>query len=237
MADPFIKKVIAAYGGADNSFAYSKERWPAAAGIADQVCELLEVATPARILDLACGSGSCTTALALKGFDVTGIDCTPSRIKVARRMSKEKQAPVQWLCKDIRHIDYEEEFDCVCLLDVIFGIFESEEEDRELIRRIAAALKVNGRCLFEVYNREFALKHGVEGKAFFDQQTGTFASRERGGCTLSMRLYSHEEWRLMLKREGLRVIKMGGWWTWPGDPQPPPWRADFIVAQKDRPDR
>lgn len=231
--DPFVDKVIAAYASEDDYGAYSDDRWPSAVRIADQVVSLLEAEPPARILDLACGSGASTSALALKGFDVTGMDCVPARIDVARRMSQQKGAVVQWLCEDMRRLDSKEKFDCVCLRDVMFGVFEAAEEDQDLVRRIAAALKPGGRCLFEVYNREFALEHGVERRLFLDRVSGRFVAREpeRGG--LSVRLYSHEEWREMLGRAGLGIMKMDGW-RWPQDPEPPPWRADFIVAQKDR---
>jgi len=230
--DPFADKVMAAYAGADDTAAYSDERWPSAVRIADRVVALLEAEPPARILDLACGSGASTSALALRGFEVTGTDLLPARVDVARRMSRLKGAAVRWICDDMRRLDRRDEFDFVCLRDVIFGVFETADEDQDLVRRIAQALKPGGRCLFEVYNQEFALEHGVEGRLFWDGASGRFVPREGGRGGLGVRLYRDEAWREMLGREGLRILKKDGW-RWPKDPEPPPWRADFIVARKD----
>jgi len=223
--------MIAGYTKGTNDAAYSDERWPQYVRLAKKFARLLEARPPARILDLACGTGVVTTALALRGFEMTGIDCTPAMLDVARRMSKQKGAAVTWVCADMREFSYVDEFDCVLLWDVIFGVFEKEGEDEDLIARIARALKPGGRCLFEVYNKEFALAHGVENRYFYDEISGRFVSRGPEPAWNSLRLYAHNEWERMLRAHGLEIVKMDGW-NWRGDPMPPPWRADYIVAQK-----
>ena len=101
-----------------------------------------------------------------------------------------------------------------------------------LIRRIARALKPAGRCLLEVYNREFALAHGAERVLFHDEAVDRFVRPGAEPGALSMRLYSHDEWEQMLAANGLRIVATDGW-KWPDDPPPPPWRADLVVARKD----
>jgi 2-polyprenyl-3-methyl-5-hydroxy-6-metoxy-1,4-benzoquinol methylase len=228
----FLERVISHYTPTASDRDYSDAMWPRMAGYAERIVSLMEAKPPAKVLDLACGCGGATTAIALRGFDVTAIDCTPAALEIARRMSKQKGAPVEWLCQDMRTIRYEREFDYVCLRDVVFGIFEREGEDLDLIRRIALALKAGGRCLFEIYNKEFALRHGVEGVLFYDESSGRFVSKDAERMRLSMRLYSHDEWRRMLPTSGLAIVKMDGW-KWQADPPPPPWRANLIVAQKE----
>jgi SAM-dependent methyltransferase len=228
----FLQRVIATYASAANDKSYSEQMWPLMQDGADQTISLLDARPSARILDLACGCGSVTTALSLKGFEVTGVDCTPASLDIARRMSAQKGACVEWVCQDMRTLEYKAQFDNVCLRDVIFGIFETRDEDLDLIRRIGAALKPGGRCLFEVYNKEFALQHGVEGSLFYDQSVDRFVRRGDDRKGLSLRLYSHDEWEHMLGRKGLRIIRTDGW-KWQKDPPPPPWRADLIVAQKE----
>jgi 2-polyprenyl-3-methyl-5-hydroxy-6-metoxy-1,4-benzoquinol methylase len=230
----FLNRVIATFTPGANDQGYSGNEWTINQRTADGIVSLLEARPPARILDLACGCGPATTALALQGFDVTGIDCTPASIEIAQRMSKEKGASTRWLCEDMRTINYHEAFDYVCLRDVIFGVFDNKEEDADLIRRISLALKPSGRCLFEVYNKEFALRHGIERQLFYDEQADRFVPKEPKPSGLTMRLYAHDEWRQMLSANGLRIIKMDGW-NWKNDPPPPPWRADFIVAQREPP--
>lgn len=124
--------------------AYLDHAWPVTIQVAQGAIALLKAGPPARILDLACGCGASTAAMALMGFDVTAIDCEPTFIETARQMSSLKGATVNWICQDMRSIAYESEFDYICLRDVIFGIFKDEGEDIDMIRRIARALKPPG---------------------------------------------------------------------------------------------
>lgn len=228
----YMQKVIEVFSKANNDHSYSDQWWPSHAQAAVDVECRLEAHPPARILDLACGMGASTAALALRGYDVTGIDCTPLRIDIARRKAQEKGATVQWLCQDMRQIAYTGEFDYVLLRDVIFGIFETEQEDRDLIRRMALALKPGGRCLLEVYNKEFSLSHGVEDHIFYDERLDRFIPRGSPyGLATGIKLYSHDQWRDMLAAHGLSIVKWDGW-KHQRDPDPPPWRADIIVAEK-----
>ncbi len=236
MADhpSFLERVIDAYSKGDKGTLYSDAWWPHTLETTELISSLLDAQPPATILDLACGSGAATTALALKGFEVTGLDCTPVQIDAARRESAAKGAHVEWLCEDMQEIHYDNEFDFVLLRDVIFGIFETDEEHRDLIRRIARALKPGGRCLFEVYNKEFALAHGVQRTYFYDAAIDRFAEKERRPGAITVKLYTHNEWEEMLSACGLTINKWDGW-KGKGDPAPPPWRADYIVAEKTRP--
>jgi SAM-dependent methyltransferase len=213
---------------------FSDEFWPKIVAQAEHLIALAEAEPPATILDLACGAGSASIALAQLGFSVVGVDCTPAMLEVAREMAAAKGVKAQWILGDMREIAYEDEFDYVFLRDVIFGVFDTEQEDHDLVRRIAAALRTGGRCLFEVYNKEFALGHGVENAFFYDADLGRFAARAGGpawAAGASVRLYSPHEWERMLASNHLEIVKRDGW-HWNGDPDPPPWRADFIVAQK-----
>jgi len=229
----FLERVISTFTQGADDRAYAKESWPIMTRLSQEAARLMGATPPARILDLACGTGSFAVAWSLSGFQVVGIDCTPAMIGVAKGMSKEKGASVEWLCEDMRQIQYSDEFEYVCLRDVIFSIFETEEEDLDLIRRISLALKPGGRCLFEVYNKEFAIQHGIEREFLYHADTDRFY---KGGDPndegLSVRLYSHKQWRQMLADCGMPLVSIGNGWNWNRDPDPPPWRADFIVAEK-----
>jgi ubiquinone/menaquinone biosynthesis C-methylase UbiE len=227
----FLDRVIATFGAASDDRAYRDEQWPMRVQGADAIVERLGARPPARILDLACGTGAEATALALRGFEVTGIDCTPARIDIARRKAAEKGAAAQWLCQDMREIDYHEVLDYVMLRDVIFGIFEREQENVDLLRRMARALKPHGRCLLEVYDKEFAMPRGVEGSHFYDASTDRFVAKTPGPGINSIKLYTREQWESMLGEQGLKVMTMDGWSS-AKDPAPPPWRIDIMVAQR-----
>lgn len=227
----FLDKVIGTFGPHANDSSYSAQQWPGAIDAADAAIALLDAKPPAKILDLACGCGAATAAMALRGFDVTGIDCTPASVEIARRAAGQREANVEWLCQDMRTIGYKEAFDYVCLRDVIFGIFEAPGEDSDLLGRIAASLRPGGKCLLEVYNKEFSLRHGVQNCLFYDAGVDRFVGQGAARNGISVRLYSPHQWQQMLAQHDLTIVRLGGW-NWPNDPPPPPWRADFIVAQK-----
>ena len=227
----FLDKVVAVYSQGSSDRNFSEGAWPGVCQGAEKVESLLEASPPARILDLACGSGSTTIALAMRGYDITGIDCTPPLLETARQMDSRKGGDLPWRCEDMRTLSDEGELDHVCLRDVVFSIFETQEEDGDLIQRMAHALRSGGRCLFEVYNREFAMQHGVEGILSYDPLEDRFMPKNGAGG-LSLRLYSPEQWEQMLAAYGLLIVRRDGW-SWRGDPPAPPHRADIIVAQKD----
>lgn len=210
---------------------FAEPGWPHMVKLSDRLEAWLEAQPPQTILDLACGTGAPTVALALKGYSVTGLDLTPAMLDIARKGAAAKGAALTWICGDMRSIDYQEVFDHVMLRDVIFGVLETRQEDADLIRRMAIATKTGGRCLFEVYNKQFAMLHGIEGTLFYDASRDAFVPRDEKVDFAEMRLYCMEEWEQMLGHCGLRILKLDGW-KWKKDPEPPPWRADIIVAQK-----
>ena len=66
---------------------------------------------------------------------------------------------------------------------------------------------------------------------FYDESEDRFVAEASKSLLTGVKLYSPEEWESMLGAHGLRITKRDGW-NWQRDPDPPPWRADLIVAQK-----
>lgn len=213
---------------------FSDEFYPKICRQVDHIISLLECKPPAKILDLACGTGSETIELARRGYEVIGLDCTPAMLDIAKEMSRKTGVNVTWILGDMRKITYENEMDYVLLRDVVFSVCENEEEDRIILKNIARALKPKGRALFEVYNKEFALTQGIEGKYFYDKTTDRFVVDRKVYPDMmieSVKLYSHQEWRDLLEENQMKIIKMEGS---RGERDPEPRRIDFIVAEKAR---
>lgn len=93
------------------------------------------------------------------------------------------------------------------------------------------ALKPGGRCFFEVYNKDFAIEHGVERTLFYDDGRNRFVPIDGDPEKLSVRLYNNDEWQALLNPHGLKIEKRENW-GWKGDPQSPPARAEMIVARR-----
>ena len=66
--------------------------------------ELLESGTlkPSKALDIGCGTGYYSLYLASKGFDVTGVDLSPSAIAIARDKAAVCRSKVGFIHLDMR---------------------------------------------------------------------------------------------------------------------------------------
>jgi len=211
-------------------WAFSEEARPQVEAQVDRYVAWLGLAPPARLLDLACGTGCHGIALARRGFRVTGLDCTPRMLDIAMRQSAQAGVSADWVLGDMRTLDYEGEFDAVMLRDVVFGIFP-HPENLAVLEGVARAVKPGGPCLLEVYTFEFARLHGMEHCYHYDEASGRFQPRPEFGHLVSMQLYTEPQWREMLAAVGLAVERWEGW-NWRRDPDPPPYRGVNIVARK-----
>ncbi len=65
-------------------------------------------------LDLGCGSGPTAHMLADLGFDVTGIDISPTAIEMANELSAKLQKSIEFRCADILQLESEgKKFDLI----------------------------------------------------------------------------------------------------------------------------
>ena len=115
-------------------------------------CGLL--APERRILDLACGGGRHSLAMARRGARVTGIDLGPAAIAAARRRAQRAGLAVEFVQGDIRHLTYDNDFDAVTLL---FGCFTEmpRQQATEVLRRISRSLRPGGLFVLDVYAPSF----------------------------------------------------------------------------------
>ena len=74
---------------------------------AEYLCALMEHLghRPGLTLDLACGTGSLTIALAERGIDVYGIDGSADMLSVARQKAAESGLDLLFLCQKMQKLD------------------------------------------------------------------------------------------------------------------------------------
>ena len=112
------------------------------------------------MLDLACGFGRHSLELARRGFSVTGIDITPSYIRFAEEEAQKEGIRADFLCCDIREIQYDQEFDVVLnMADGAIGYLENDEENRKIFTAVSKALKHGGRHFMDIMNGSYADGH------------------------------------------------------------------------------
>ena len=78
---------------------------------ADFIEEIIKKELPMQkaelVLDLGCGTGSMTLELASRGYDMTGVDCSPEMLDIARERaeSSDIEGDILWLCQDMREFE------------------------------------------------------------------------------------------------------------------------------------
>jgi len=123
---------------------------------AEQVEKALALAKPAgkAALDLCCGPGRCSIALARTGFRVTGVDRTKFLLDKARARAKATKVKIEWVHMDMRDFIRAEAFDLVLSMFTSFGYFDDKREDIEVLHNILASLRPGGACLIDVMGKE-----------------------------------------------------------------------------------
>lgn len=107
----------------------------------------------AAILDLACGFGRHSVALAERGYTMTGIDLSEGLLRRAQQRASRSGANVTFWLGDMRHMDVRGLFDGVVVLGSSFGYFD-DRTNLEVLKRINGALRPGGRVLCEFLNRD-----------------------------------------------------------------------------------
>ena len=117
-----------------------------------EACGLLRAGQ--RILDVACGGGRHSLAMARRGALVTGLDLGPAAIATARRRAHKAGLAIEFVQGDVRAMEYEAVFDAVTF---IFGCFtEMPRHDAvEVLRRISRSLRPGGMFVLDVYAPHF----------------------------------------------------------------------------------
>jgi len=74
------------------------------AGARDEVAQVLALTnfTGREVLDLCCGPGRHSLALAERGYAVTGVDRSPFLLEQARQRAAEAGAVIEWVQEDMQ---------------------------------------------------------------------------------------------------------------------------------------
>ena len=149
------------------------EKW------ADYIEEIFEKHNikPELILDLGCGTGSITSILAKRGYDMIGVDLSPDMLNVARDKATEDGLDVLYLCQDIREFELYGTVDAIiCTLDVLNYITDPKDLKR-VFALIKNYLNPGGIFIFDI-NTEYKLKNVLGNNTFVNDENGIFYTWE-----------------------------------------------------------
>lgn len=183
----------------------------------------------AKVLDLCCGMGRHSLALAESGFEVTGVDLSEVLLREARRIDPEGR--VSWLQADMRQLPLDGGYDAVVNLFSSFGYFERDEEHVKVLREIYRMLKPQGRFIIDFLNPAYTAAHLVpasqrvdEGQCI-DEQRAIENGYVKKWITITneanpgeeprhyverIKLYSRETFEAMLVEAGLMLEQVHG---------------------------
>lgn len=186
---------------------------------ADFLAKTLQAPAGGRILDVPCGNGRLSAALARRGYAMTGIDIAVEFIEEART-----NAAVEWVCGDMRDLPGPATFDAAFCWGNSFGYLD-DQGNIEFLRAVHRALKPGARFAIEAGAIAEALYPRLEAEAThragdvtmhiansYDARRGRLDTQYvfvRGGdrqtCRSSQRVYSLRELADVMEAVGLEV--------------------------------
>ena len=113
---------------------------------------------PSRALDLGCGTGSISLALAQRGLEVVGIDLSPAMIAHAEEKANQLGCSVQFLVQDMRRLELpHQSWELVVAACDALNYLTTAEDFRKALEGVYRHLCPGGLFLFDL-NSEAKLK-------------------------------------------------------------------------------
>lgn len=150
------------------------------------------------VLDLACGTGSLTRELALRGYEMIGVDLSPEMLAEAAEKNRDvgEIAPM-FLCQPMEKLDLYGTIDaCVCCLDSVNYVTDPKKLQRAF-ERVHLFLMPGGLFLFDVNTPEKL--EGLDGQVFLDETEENYCvwraeySRRSRICSYFMDIFRLDE--------------------------------------------
>ena len=148
------------------------------------------------VLDLACGTGSLTRALALRGYEMIGVDRSADMLAQAAEKCGDLPQPPLFLCQSMEKLDLYGTVDaCVCCLDSVNYVTRPELLARAF-GRVRLFLEPGGLFVFDVNTPEKL--RAMDGQVFLDETEDTYCvwrgeyAPRRRVCTYYMDLFRRD---------------------------------------------
>ena len=167
----------------------------------DLFIKALQLEPEHRILDLCCGQGRHSLAIAERGFrKIFGLDQSKFLIELAKKRAQQAKIAIDYTKGDARKLPYPDQFfDRLMLLGNSFGYFASSKEDVKSLAEAFRVLKKGGRLLIDLTDGDFT-RENFEKQSWEWIDKKMFVCRER---TLS------KDQNQLISREIITQIERG----------------------------
>jgi len=211
------------------SYVFAEKRVALAPEVIDKALQLTKLRGKSA-LDLGCGTGRFSIALAERGFSVTGVDRTKYLLDKARAKARSMHVTVEWLQEDMRDFVRREAYDFILNMFSSFGYFDDRAEDAQVLANILESLRPGGVFLIDIMGKEIlakifqpssaqSLPDGsvlVEQRTVFDDwsrilnEWTVIRNARARKFTFQLNIYSGQELRHEMERAGFVDVKLYG---------------------------
>ena len=201
------------------------------------------------VLELGCGTGQLTRAIATLGIPIAGIDTAPSMIEAAKRRCVGLDAEI--VAADMRDFDLGRRFSLIFAARNSLLHLETNEDLEACFAAVRRNLADGGAFAFDVFNpspallarrsgERYRVMPGVEETADYDAATqvsrNTWLVSHRGqehAFPLHLRNLFPQELRLLVRHCGFRIDRLSG--DWDGAPFSSRSARQVVVCRADLP--
>jgi SAM-dependent methyltransferase len=182
------------------------------------------------VLDLCCGPGRCSIALAARGLSVTGVDRTKFLLDKARVKARAARRKIEWVQADMRDFVRPGGYDLALSMFTSFGYFEKREDDAKVLANVYQSLRPGGTFIMEMVGKENLARIFQPSSAESLADGSILIERRRvvadwnrienewivvrngraSTFTFHLNLYSGQELRESLERAGFSNVKLYG---------------------------
>jgi SAM-dependent methyltransferase len=138
------------------------------------------------VLDLCCGPGRHSLALAKRGIQVTAVDLSEFLLRKAKEEAAKLNLEIEFVLDDMRHFVRSDSYSLVLNMFTSFGYFDDKEDDLKALRNAYQSLMPEGAILIDIFGKEPLAR----------RYQATISTECGDGVTLIQRHEICEDWTL-----------------------------------------